>query len=104
MYVKVILMTPICETCLTPALMICKCHLPSAFSPQKCTERNGQSSKFELITSRGLSNSIVELVPIGDVRIIRRFPLGKNLKDILHCTCSRKRTSLRVLAQALTSI
>lgn len=66
-----------------PALLTCRVHRPSAFSPQKCTLRKGQSSKLELRTSRGLSNSNVDVVPIGDVSNSLKFPRGKNLKDTL---------------------
>lgn len=68
-------------TCRFPALMICKVHRPSAFSPQKCTLRKGQSSKFELRTSRGRSNNSVEVVPIGEVNKSLKFPRGKNLRE-----------------------
>lgn len=91
-------------TCLLPALMICSVHRPSAFSPQKCTLINGQSSKLELTTSRGRSKRRVEVVPIGDVRSSLKFPRGKNRSVILHWTCSRNRTSLRVPIHALTSM
>lgn len=91
-------------TCLFPALMICRVHLPSTFSPQKCTLKNGQSSKLELTTSLGLSNKRVDVVPIGEVRSILKLPLGKNLRVTLHWTCSRKRTSFNVPRQALTSM
>lgn len=65
-----------------PALITCRVHRPSAFSPQKCTLKKGQSSKLELRTSRGLSNKRVDVVPMGDVRRRRKFPRGKNLNDI----------------------
>lgn len=76
-------------TCRFPALMICRVHRPSAFSPQKCTLRKGQSSKLELRTSRGRSNNKVEVVPIGEVNRSRKFPRGKNLKE----TCFTMRIS-----------
>lgn len=68
-------------TCRFPALIICRVHRPSAFSPQKCTLRKGQSSKLELRTSRGRSNSRVDVVPIGEVSSSLKFPRGKNLKE-----------------------
>lgn len=68
-------------TCRFPALIICRVHRPSAFSPQKCTLRKGQSSKLELRTSRGRSNNSVEVVPIGEVSKSRKFPRGKNLRE-----------------------
>ncbi|KAF4520759.1 hypothetical protein B566_EDAN007388 [Ephemera danica] len=78
-------------------------HAP-ACSPQKCTLRNGQSSKLELTTSRGRSNSRVEVVPMGEVMRIRRLPRGKKRSVSLHCTCSKWRTSLYVSRHPSTSI
>lgn len=68
-------------TCRFPALIICRVHRPSAFSPQKCTLRKGQSSKLELRTSRGRSNNNVDVVPIGEVSKSLKFPRGKNLRE-----------------------
>lgn len=73
-------------TCRFPALMICRVHRPSAFSPQKCTLRKGQSSKLELRTSRGRSNNKVDVVPIGDVSKSLKFPRGKNLRETCFTT------------------
>lgn len=70
-------------TLLFPALMTWRVHLPSAFSPQKCTLKNGQSSKLDPTTSLGRSKSSVEVVPIGDVSSKRRLPRGKNRSDTL---------------------
>lgn len=62
----------------------------------------GQSSKFDFATSRGRSKRSVLVVPDGDVNKILKFPRGKNLSVILHCTCSKNRTSFTVPAQPLT--
>lgn len=82
-------------TCRFPALMICRVHRPSAFSPQKCTLRKGQSSKLELRTSRGRSNSKVEVVPIGEVSSNLRLPRGKNRRETCFTTYGSSLTSLR---------
>lgn len=87
-----------------PPLCTVIVHVPSTFSPQKCTDRNGQSSKLELTTSLGRSNSSVDVVPSGDVRSMRRLPRGKNRSEILHCTCSANRTSFRLPTHPPTSM
>ena len=50
------------------ASSISKIQVPRGFSPQNCTDRNGQSLNPPGFISLGRSWSNLERVPLGDVR------------------------------------